>query len=458
MSTKIKKQLQARRAGWSRTAQAPICRAPVPAGSRKTQIVRPCSAKTSTPADHACSRTEALRRAKKVWSNVCGSKGPTVVSSCPPVPQLPPKRIRLFDDEAKKREVCIAECLSTAKHCVRIDGVVAANATSGLRLASDPGTTDVTKGLLCCAQYASSKIHDKADDVPGLKLGAGASNVVLDASCMDADCLSKSVGISIPPHWRHAAIRITQPGCERDLEDVVAELAHLLHAACSGYGLDCIAATTYRKTDTSDRWGMMVVFPKACDLNAGASKVIGNAQTASFLFESSFNAIRSQARAGALQIDAKPGNYVCTSDNRPWAIDFDPSMFSVTEKELPSALMLISLSFFSAHIRLYYTKAVADLFSSLVFPVVRRLLDDVPPTHWCLATRAMRRKTFEAGWCCSPEDISNRMQSVATAYFASDSGERREHAMPMDASANDKSLLEHMLEYALDRPCMSFRA
>ena len=458
MSAKIKKQLKARRAVARRAAQAAIRRTPEPASCRKLAAAHTCGASRSTPEDHTRSRTEALLRAKAVWNNVCGSRDPVLDSNSSSVPRVPPKRMRLFQAQTEKRECPIAKCLSTATDCVGIDGVVAADAGLGLRVLSEPGAVHDVKRLLCRAQYVTWRIYNEGDELPGVKLGAGASNVVLDARSMDADCLSECMGISFPTQWGDAVIRITRPGCERALEDVVAELAHLLHAACSGYGLDCIAATTYRKNDAGDKWGMMVVYPKACDLNAGASRVVGNAQIATFLFESAFNAIRSQARAGALQIDAKPGNYVCTPDHRAWAIDFDPSMFSVAEKEPPSALMLVSLSFFSAHIRLYYKSAVADLFSGLVFPVVRRLLDDVPATHWCLTTRAMRRKTFEAGWCYSPKDISNRMQSVATAYFANDFDEKGVHVMPMDDSTNDKSLLKHMLEYALDRPCTSLRA
>lgn len=454
MPSKIHKQLKARRAAGRRASKSTTGGAVQTAASHQPTPL-PC-APALKPVDAAQQRKDAMCRATEIWQAACGNHDRTATPS--PATNQPPKRVRSGRSPAgptpgptppASTGISIGECLPSAVECVGTDGAATAGVANGVRVLNKPREVQAVRRLLGRAQDAARGGEGKNNKTVGI--ASGGSNIVFNAPFLSGECLSRSMGTPSKTPWDQAVVRITRPGSERDLEDVVGEMVHLIHAACSGYGLECIAVMPYRAQRDSELWGMMVVYPKAIDLNDGLSMIAGNVRKATFLFNAAGEAIRSQARAGGLQIDAKPANYLCTSDCRTWAIDFDPEMFSVVENESPQALMLISMSFFAAHIRAYHEKEIADEFALLVAPLFRHLLSYVDASHWCMTTRA-RCRDFDVHWCYQPDNISRRMQSVATAYFTKAPATNRVSTMRMDESTKSDSLLTHLIEFSLSKP------
>ena len=96
-----------------------------------------------------------------------------------------------------------------------------------------------------------------------------------------------------------------------------------------------------------------------------------------------------QARLGALSFDAKPANYVFGADGKPYAIDFDAAMYSVSDDTRPQwhAALLMLIGLLTAHVRLFVAPALADGWATALRPLVIELCATRARRAGCL-TRA----------------------------------------------------------------------
>jgi hypothetical protein len=264
----------------------------------------------------------------------------------------------------------------------------------------------------------------------------------------------------------------------KKLEALQKEFYYTLHGAVHGFAPACLAATLFpaiRVTAADgkvhDLYGTLYVMRKAQkDLNdllheqtallrkkhlglpgqtcnqshTEALRKVGH-QAALWLLP----VLCQQAKVGALSFDAKPGNYVVGTDAKPYAIDFDAAMYTVTEdssEQWPAALLLM-LALLTSHMRFYSSPALTEGWVSALRPLILELCAPARAARWMFKARLCNR-AFEETRGEDEQAAQMRFEMMVHTYFVKASSVS---GAPFHArkGPNAPNLIEQLLRYCL---------
>lgn len=256
------------------------------------------------------------------------------------------------------------------------------------------------------------------------------------------------------------------------LEAMKREFYYTMHGAVNGFAPACLAATLYpaiRITQDDgtqhDLYGALYVMRKADqDLNGLLDEQTALLREKCVGREAQTEALRKagrkaalwllpvlcrQAKLGALSFDAKPANYVATSDAVAYAIDFDASMYTVTAEtrtEWPAALLLL-LALLTAHVRLYSTPALADGWAQALRPLILELCGPARCARWMFDAQLCKRAFREVD---GEDDHSSRLrlEMMTHTYFVK-TAHVAGAAFRSKTGPNAPKLIEQLLRFCL---------
>lgn len=263
----------------------------------------------------------------------------------------------------------------------------------------------------------------------------------------------------------------------KKFEAMCREFYYTLHGAVHGFAPPCLAATLFPAiritTDDGKQhnlYGALYVMRKAeKDLNGVLDEQTArlreqnrgpNGVQQQLYTEALRKAGRKavlwllpvlcrQAKLGALSFDAKPANYVAGSDAKPYAIDFDASMYTVAAnapQEWPAALLLL-LSLLTAHVRLYSAPALADGWAQALRPLILELCGPARCAAWMFDARLCGRK-FQEIIGDDDEALRKRLEMMTQIYFVKVTGTGGATFRPQMGAGAPK-LMEQLLRYCL---------
>ena len=325
--------------------------------------------------------------------------------------------------------------------------------------------------------------------VLGMKLRNGEYNMVFFPERdvepeIDLPPLVDGSGRVLAPH--EVVFRVTRPDASvqhngdpfyryKPFKAIQREFYYTLHGAAHDYAPPCLAAILYpavlivnKDGSTETLYGALYVLHRASkDLvsllddettrlreahagrtqlpaYAGALRKAGS-KAALWLLP----VLVRQAKLGALSFDAKPANYVFGADGKPYAIDFDAGMYSVSNDARvqwhAGLLMLVGL--LTAHVRLYSAPALADGWAGALRPLVLELCAGARGARWLFDARVVNRE-FSEIMSDTDEAARRRLEMMTHVYFTN--AKRYEGAPFRPASgANAPGLTEQLLRYSL---------
>ena len=320
--------------------------------------------------------------------------------------------------------------------------------------------------------------------VLGMKLRNGEYNMVFFPERdvepeIDLPPLVDGSGRVLAPH--EVVFRVTRPDASvqhngdpfyryKPFKAIQREFYYTLHGAAHDYAPPCLAAILYpavlivnKDGSTETLYGALYVLHRASkDLvsllddettrlreahagrtqlpaYAGALRKAGS-KAALWLLP----VLVRQAKLGALSFDAKPANYVFGADGKPYAIDFDAGMYSVSNDARvqwhAGLLMLVRL--LTAHVRLYSAPALADGWAGALRPLVLELCAGARGARWLFDARVVNREVLRdhvrhrRGRAPPTRDDDARLlhQCQAVRRRTLPPGQRRQRARPYRAA------------------------
>jgi hypothetical protein len=155
-----------------------------------------------------------------------------------------------------------------------------------------------------------------------------------------------------------------------------------------------------------------------------------------------------QAKLGALSFDAKPANYVAGSDAKPYAIDFDASMYAVTRdtSEWAAALLLL-IALLTAHVRLYSVPALAEGWAQALRPLILELCKPARVARWMFDAQLCKRAFQEI---IGDDDVASRkrLEMMTHVYFVKAAKTHGAAFRPLPGPLAPP-LIEQLLRYCL---------
>jgi hypothetical protein len=277
--------------------------------------------------------------------------------------------------------------------------------------------------------------------VSGLEVVEGKdlrTRVVADGgkSCMKIGQGTFNIVLSYPPMYvasylpGNLAWRVTRPDKDeggeyryQNMSTTVGELKNAIFASSNRIGVPVygVAAFEAIRPGRTMRHGIVMAMERAdCDLIRSLDCMRTEAE-GSEAADKIIELLYRVSRMGIAFTDIKPGNILTFKDNDGAVFyrltDYDPAFFMMTDKDWRS-LLLLNLSFLSAHIHNFDFGAAGRGWAKAVAPVLRQLVShrNMYDGKWLFAARSVS-VDFREPRSTSDFELQRNITSMWYSYF-----------------------------------------